>query len=69
MKRKTIGLDPKVPVQGISTAVLFVAGYYGVDLDAEVAGAIAVVLGALIGSRAPAPQVTTEVKDVVPSSS
>jgi hypothetical protein len=62
-KISTIGVDPKVPVQALSTLVIiFVAGLFAVDLDPEVAGAIAVVLGALIGTRAPAPKT-----EVVPS--
>jgi hypothetical protein len=61
-KIRTVGVDPKVPVQALSTIIIFIAGLFAVDLDAGVAGAIAVVLGALIGTRAPAPKT-----EVVPS--
>jgi hypothetical protein len=63
-KIRTVGVDPKVPVQALSTIIIFIAGLFAVDLDAGVAGAIAVVLGALIGTRAPAPKT-----EVVPSAS
>ncbi len=59
-KTKTVGVDPKVPVQALATVIAFAASYFGVDLDATVSGAIAVVLGAVSGSLAPAPKTKVE---------
>lgn len=56
MQRKTIGVDPKVPAQAVTTIVAFVLGYFGIDLDPVLAGAIATVLGVVIGALAPAPK-------------
>ena len=55
--RKTVGVDPKVPVQAVATVVTFLLAYFGIDLDPEVATGIAVVLGAGAGALAPAPRV------------
>jgi hypothetical protein len=64
MKRKTLGIDPKVPAQFVASAVVWaVAHYAGIQLSLEVEVAIAAVVGALIGALAPAPKtvpVTTE---------
>lgn len=56
MKTKTIGVDPKVPVQAVSAVVTFVLAYFGLDLDPEVAGGVATVIGAIAGVLAPAPK-------------
>jgi hypothetical protein len=53
VKRKTDGLDPKVPVQAVVTLLVAVLAYFGVDLDAEVAGALGVVAGAAAAYWAP----------------
>jgi hypothetical protein len=54
-KRKTIGIDPKVPAQFIASAIVWaVAHYAGIDLSLEVEVAIAAIVGALIGVVAPA---------------
>jgi hypothetical protein len=58
--RKTIGIDPKVPAQALTTVLTFVLAKYAIDLDAATSGAISVLLGVVISVRAPAP--TTEVK-------
>lgn len=57
MKRKTVGVDPKVPVQAVVTAVVAVLAYFGIDVAPELAGAIAVVAGIVAGFLAPAPKV------------
>lgn len=60
VKRKTKGVDPKVPTQAITTVLTFVLAKYAIDLDAATSGAVSVLLGVVIGAIAPAP--TTEVK-------
>lgn len=45
----TVGLSPKVPAQAIATIVAFIATYFGLDLDTEVSGAIAVIIGWIAG--------------------
>lgn len=42
---KTRGVSPKVPVQAIATVIAFALSYFAIDLDPEVAGAIAVLCG------------------------
>jgi succinate-acetate transporter protein len=54
VKRKTDGVDPNVPVQALVTLLVAVLAYFGVDLDAEVAGALGVVVGAAAAYWAPA---------------
>lgn len=56
MKRKTQGVDLKVPAQALSTVIVFLLSYFGIDLPAEVAAAIAVLIGAALGALAPAPK-------------
>lgn len=55
-KLKTVGVDPKVPVQAVATVVVALVAYFGVDLDAEAAGAVAAVIGIIAGILAPAPK-------------
>lgn len=55
-KRKTVGVDPKVPIQAVVTAAVAVLAYFGIDLDPALAGAIAVVLGIVAGFFSPAPK-------------
>jgi hypothetical protein len=56
-KRKTIGIDPKVPAQLVASAIVWaIAHFAGIELSPEVEVAIAVVVGALIGALAPAPK-------------
>lgn len=50
---KTIGLNPKVPIQAVTVIVTFLLGYFGIDLPAEVAASIATVLGFAAGVIAP----------------
>jgi len=52
--RKTVGVDPKVPVQAIVTLVVALLAYFGVNLDAEVSGALGIIIGALAAVVAPA---------------
>lgn len=59
--RKTIGVDPKVPVQAIATVIVALAAYFGLELSEEVSVALAVVLGTIAGIAAPAPN-TQEVR-------
>jgi len=61
MKRRTVGVDPKVPIQALVTVLVALLAYFGVDLDKETSAALAVVLGAIAGILAPAPR--TEVKN------
>lgn len=50
---RTTGLSPKVPVQAITTVVVGLLAYFGVDLSPELSGAIAVVIGFAAGYIAP----------------
>jgi hypothetical protein len=50
---RTRGVSPKVPAQALVTVLVWLATYFGVHLDAEVAAAIAVLLGAGAGVAAP----------------
>lgn len=56
MKFKTEGVDPKVPAQALATIVTFVAARYGLEIDKETSGALAVVIGTLVAFFAPAPK-------------
>lgn len=56
MKRKTKGIDPKVPVQAVVAAIVAVLAYFGFDIDPAISGVIATVLGLIAGYFAPAPQ-------------
>jgi hypothetical protein len=56
---KTAGLSPKVPTQAITTLIVAALAHFGLDLDDELSGAIALVLGFAAGYLAPpAPTVT-----------
>lgn len=46
---QTVGLSPKVPAQAVVTVIVFVFAHFGVDLEPELALALATVLGALAG--------------------
>jgi hypothetical protein len=54
MKRKTVGVDPKLPIQAAITIVAFALSYFGIELSPEVSTAIAVVLGVIVASQGPA---------------
>lgn len=54
MKTQTLGVDPKVPIQLFVTLLVAVAAHYGINLDAETSGALAVVLGAGVAALGPA---------------
>jgi hypothetical protein len=56
VKRKTVGVDPKVPIQAVVAAVVAVLAYFGLDVDPAIAGGIATVLGLIAGYLAPAPK-------------
>ena len=56
VKYETVGWDPKILAQAAVTIVVFVLTYFGIDLDAEVSGALSVVLGFVAGRLAPAPK-------------
>lgn len=58
MKYETQGVDPKIPIQAVVTAVVAVLAYFGIDLDPAIAGAVGVVLGIIAGYFAPAPKTT-----------
>lgn len=61
---KTAGLNPKVPTQAVVTLVVFVAAYFGIDLDAELALALSTILGFVAGVAAPpSPTVAVTVHD------
>lgn len=56
VKRKTVGVDPKVPAQAVVTILVWLLAHYGIDLDADVAAAISVIVGVLLAALfAPAP--------------
>lgn len=57
MKRRTVGIDLKVPAQALAFIVAFVAGYFGLDMSAEVVLALSTVIGFFAGYFAPAPKV------------
>lgn len=57
MKRRTVGIDPKVPIQALVTVLVAIAAYYGIELDKETSAALAIVLGTVAGYFAPAPEV------------
>jgi hypothetical protein len=57
MKRRTVGFDPKLLVQALVTIIVALAAYFGLDLEVELVAALAVVLGAVAGYLAPAPEV------------
>lgn len=46
---ETVGVSPKVPVQAVSTVVVFLLTYFGLDLSPEAAGVVSTVLGAAGG--------------------
>jgi hypothetical protein len=56
VKQKTVGVDPKLPIQAVVTAVVAVLAYFGINLDPAIAGGIAVLLGIIAGYFAPAPK-------------
>jgi hypothetical protein len=55
MKRRTVGIDLKVPAQALATILVFVLTRYGIELDTATSGAISVLLGVVLGYFAPAP--------------
>ena len=52
--QKTVGTDPKVPIQAVVTAVVAVAAYFGLNIDPAIAGIIA-------GYFSPAPKTVPKV--------
>ena len=59
--QKTVGVDPKVPIQAVVTAVVAVLAYFGINIDPALAGAIGVVIGIIAGVLAPAPKTVPKV--------
>jgi hypothetical protein len=53
---KTVGVDPKVPIQAVVTVAVWLLAYFGVDLTPEVSTAISVLLGVIAGALSPAPK-------------
>lgn len=66
MKRRTIGLDPKLPIYAIVAIVVYVLGKFGLDLDPDLAAAIAAALG--FGGAVAGPAAKTTVPAPVPRS-
>lgn len=57
MKRKTVGVDWKVPITALVSAVVWVLAHYtGIDLSLQVELIAALILGALAGVAGPAPK-------------
>jgi hypothetical protein len=57
MKRKTVGVDWKVPITaGVSAIVWVIAHYTGIDLSLQVELIVSLILGALAGVAGPAPK-------------
>lgn len=50
---RTDGISPKVPTQAVVTLIVAALAYFGIELDAEAAGALGVLAGALAGAWAP----------------
>lgn len=59
LKLKTKGLALKVPAQAITTVVVWLLAYFGVDLPPDVSLAIAAIIGFVAGIVAPAAPTTT----------
>jgi membrane associated rhomboid family serine protease len=67
MTHKTVGVDPKVPVQAVVAIIAWaVAHFAGIDLSPEAEAAIAAVLGIVAGVLAPAPNVVTATRRETP---
>lgn len=61
---KTVGLNPKVPAQALTTLVVFVLARFGIDLETEVALALSTIIGFAAGVIAPpAPTLIVGTKD------
>jgi hypothetical protein len=57
VKRKTEGIDPKVPAQLIASLIAWaIARFAGIDLPPEAEVAIAAVVGVIVGYLSPAPK-------------
>jgi hypothetical protein len=60
-KRKTIGLDPKIIAQLVSSAVAWaILRYAGIELDPEAEAGIAALVGVIVGWLAPAPKTVAD---------
>lgn len=66
MKRRTIGVDPKIIGQAIATIIAFALSFFAIELSAEVSSAIAVVVGLIAGALSPAPAVVVDNTGGVP---
>lgn len=53
MTPKTAGLSPKVPVQAITTVLVALLAYAGINLEPSVSLAVATLLGFAAGYIAP----------------
>ncbi len=49
----TDGLDKKILIQAAVSVVVFFAAKYGIELDADISGALAVVIGFLTSTQGP----------------
>jgi hypothetical protein len=49
----TDGLDKKILIQAVVSVVVFALAKYGIELDADVSGALAVVIGFLTSTQGP----------------
>ena len=52
--RETVGVDPKVWIQALVTLIVFFAAKFGVELDTDVAAALATLVGAVAAYSGPA---------------
>jgi hypothetical protein len=63
VKRKTVGVDPKVPAQLIATILAWLLAHYGINLDDDTSAAVTLLVsaavGALLAVLAPAPKVAS----------
>ncbi|MEJ7786655.1 MAG: hypothetical protein WKF96_17780 [Solirubrobacteraceae bacterium] len=57
MHPKSTGLSPKVPVQAVTTVLVALLAYLGIDLEPAVSLAVATLLGFVAGYIAPPGQV------------
>jgi small-conductance mechanosensitive channel len=60
MKRKTIGIDPKLPITAIVAVIVYTLAKFGIDLDPTLAAAIAAFVGIIGGAAGPAAKVSDQ---------
>lgn len=59
-KTVTDGLDPKVPIQAVTTLLVALLAVVGLDMDEETAGGLALVIGFIAGVLGPAAKTYTK---------